>query len=151
MVLQWTICLFWIEPWPEWRWSLSPDIEKKNRNVFFYCFPYLCFLSVCVSVFCFELFAARSVASTHCHSLSRPVVPKPFHHWHTHTPIKPQIRAVTLSRSVNLYRKSNNRYTEVYFLLQLPLETAPCSLRGASTSVWEPLLWTSWGLLLLLL
>lgn len=58
---------------------LSPEI-KKNQNVFFYCFPYLCFMSVRVSMFCFKLFAARSVASTHCHGLSRPAVPKPFHH-----------------------------------------------------------------------
>lgn len=42
---KWTICSFWIET-AEWRRSL-PWNQKKNLNVFFYNFPYLCF---CLSV-----------------------------------------------------------------------------------------------------
>lgn len=71
--------------------------SKEEWKCHFLLFPLFVF-SVCVLFPCSELFAARCVASAHRHGLSGAAVPKPPHP--RHTPVKPQIRAVTRTRSL---------------------------------------------------
>ena len=110
--------------------DLSPLEFKRKIKMYFSIVSLIC---VFCAFWCFpcsvldSLLLARSVAATHRHGLSRPAVPKPFLLQHN------------LSRLKNKQKKTT-RYTVVNVPSYPPLETAPCSLRGPSTSVWEPLL-----------
>lgn len=103
----------------EWKRCPLPLKSKEDwKNVFFYCFPYLCCCVFFVSMFCFELLAARSVASTRREARpGRPLrlmldqrFPNPFFTTDSdsHTPVKPHVRAESLTHTLRTSRKSNN-------------------------------------------
>lgn len=106
-ILPCTTRLFWIEPWSN-EGDPSPLKSKEESKMYFSIVSLICVKSVFVSVFCFEVSAARSAALSH----TRPAVPKPFPP-QTHTPVKPHIR------------KSNSKNSSLFSSL-----TIPCSLRG---------------------
>lgn len=117
-LLQWTIFSFWIEPRLNESDPLSPWNQKKIEKCIFLLFP----LFVLLSVFCFHVLfwtlgcslcgfnapwsSARSAAPSH----ARPAVPKPFFTTDSdsHTPVKPHVRAESLTHTLRTSRKSNN-------------------------------------------